>query len=506
MQHVVLEQLGVELCHAVDGMAADTGQVRHPHIASAAFIDEGHPGHPGIIPWVPGLDFIEKAPVDFIDDFKVPGQQSGEEIHRPLLEGLREQGVIGVGEGGAGDFPRCIPVHFVFVDQEPHQLSDTQGWVGVVELDGEAPGESAQVAVDQLVQMQHVLERAGNEKILLFQPQLLTLDGFIVGVEHFRDVFREDLLVYGPIIVAYIEGLEFEGFNGFRLPKPQQVTGVHPVSQDGSVVGDPFHRPVRKPANLVAAPIILIRFGSPPKAHLVENLRTCNLPGVAQVKPLVGMFHLPPIANFLVEDAEFVADPVPDGRDLQSRQGIKITGRQPAQPAVAEAGFLLLLEEGLNIETFLLCRPADPVVDAEVDQVVFQMRAEKKFCRKITDNPDIRSSQLLDGLDPAMQELVPHGVGHRHVEVVPGGYLRESALGVEDVFTKGASHALEAQIGATAGTPFCRWLFGLAFLHHVGAPYAHSRVAGLTLQVTASGNHPIRFLHFAECCVQRTEQ
>ena len=40
-QDVALEQLGVQRRDAVDGMAADGGQMRHAHVALAGFVDDG---------------------------------------------------------------------------------------------------------------------------------------------------------------------------------------------------------------------------------------------------------------------------------------------------------------------------------------------------------------------------------------------------------------------------------------------------------------------------------
>jgi hypothetical protein len=40
MQDIALEQLGVQGGHAVDGLAADAGQVRHPHPLVARLVDQ----------------------------------------------------------------------------------------------------------------------------------------------------------------------------------------------------------------------------------------------------------------------------------------------------------------------------------------------------------------------------------------------------------------------------------------------------------------------------------
>ena len=119
----------------------------------------------------------------------MPGEKPGEQVNRPLLEGFRQKGMIGIAERVAGDLPCRLPVHAVFVDEKAHQFSNAYGGVGIVELDGKVAGKLTQVTSEQLVKSQHVLERAGNEEILLLEPQLFALDRFIVGVEHLGDVF-----------------------------------------------------------------------------------------------------------------------------------------------------------------------------------------------------------------------------------------------------------------------------------------------------------------------------
>ena len=41
LQHILLEQLGMQLCNSVDRMAAHAGEIGHAHIALPAFVDDG---------------------------------------------------------------------------------------------------------------------------------------------------------------------------------------------------------------------------------------------------------------------------------------------------------------------------------------------------------------------------------------------------------------------------------------------------------------------------------
>jgi hypothetical protein len=87
----------------------------------------------------------------------------------------------------------------VLVDQQAHQLGDGDRRVRVVELDRELLVEalSGRLLPAQ-VDAQHVLQRAGDEEVLLLEPQLLALDLLVVRVEHLGEVLGRDLLVDAP--------------------------------------------------------------------------------------------------------------------------------------------------------------------------------------------------------------------------------------------------------------------------------------------------------------------
>ena len=71
-------------------------------------------------------------------------QQALEQFHRPGLERLRQQRVVGVAETRLGHFPGLVPGDGVLVDQDAQQLGDGDGGVGIVELDGDLLGEVLQ--------------------------------------------------------------------------------------------------------------------------------------------------------------------------------------------------------------------------------------------------------------------------------------------------------------------------------------------------------------------------
>ena len=63
-----------------------------------------------VVAWKGGAYFIEETAIDLENDFEMPGEQRAEKIDRPLLQRLREQSVIRIGEGRARNRPCLIPV------------------------------------------------------------------------------------------------------------------------------------------------------------------------------------------------------------------------------------------------------------------------------------------------------------------------------------------------------------------------------------------------------------
>ncbi len=74
-----------------------------------------------------------------------------------------------------------------------------------------------------------------------------------------------------------------------------------------------------------------------------------DLPGIAVVQPFIGDFRLPAVMDFLVEATGRIADAVADGRALQCRQRVEITGCQPAQAAVAQARLFLAGQDDIEV-------------------------------------------------------------------------------------------------------------------------------------------------------------
>jgi hypothetical protein len=82
--------------------------------------------------------------------------------------------------------------------------------VRVVELNGHAVGKGVKGVVTFLVAAQDVLERGGDEEILLLESQFAVFQGLLAGVEHLGDVLVFDFFFDGANVIACIEEFELE--------------------------------------------------------------------------------------------------------------------------------------------------------------------------------------------------------------------------------------------------------------------------------------------------------
>ena len=388
------------------------------------------------------------ARVDLVDDLEDTRQQAAEHRQRPALERLGQQRVVGVRTGLARDGPGPLPVHGHFVDQQAHELGDRDRRMRVVHLDRELLVEALRRNLLHAADAQHVLQRARHEEVLLLEPQLLAARLLVVRVEDLGEIFAGHLLVDRAVVVAAIEGAEVEGLGRLGLPQPQRVRRVDVIAEDGRVVGNAIDDVARHPARALAAVFVVPDFGVAAELHVAAPLGPRDLPGIAVAQPLVGLFDLPAVDDLLLEDAELVADAVTQRRHLERRQRIDETRREPAETAVAQARLVFVGQQLLEIEPELRHRRARGVVDAEVDEVVAEMRPHEELGRQIRDGARALLGVRSRRADPALQHAIAHRVGQRHVVVGLGGERRKLALDVEEVVEEGVLERLLAHRNA----------------------------------------------------------
>ena len=322
-QGLALDDLGVQRSHTVDGVGGVAGDPRHAHLVAG---DGGHVVDGALVQAALGhLD--AEAAVDLPDDLGDAREETVEDGDLPGLQSLGQHRVVGVGEGLGDHVPGRFPAQVVLVHEEAHELGDGEHRVGVVELDGVVVGEAGQVlAVVLHVVLDDLLEGGRAEEVLLAHPQDLALVGGVVGVEDAGDIRGALALDDGLGETLGVEGVVVELLERLGLPQTQVAHVLGAVAGDGHVVGDGAH-------------------GHVPVAHQALGLLVADDEGVALLHPRVGVLGLEAVLEDLLEQAVAVEDAETVDRQVQGGAGVQEAGGQAAQPAVAQGGVGLLLQD-----------------------------------------------------------------------------------------------------------------------------------------------------------------
>jgi hypothetical protein len=439
-QHRLAQQPRVQLGHAVHGVARHRGEVRHAHASLPRLVDDRHAAHALFVAGEALAHQLEEARVDLEDELEVPRQEAREERQRPRLERLGQERVVRVRERLGGDGPRVVPAEAVHVEQEAHQLGHSQRGVRVVELHGELVGELVDGRALQQ-QPDAVLQRARHEEVLLLEAQLATSLGVVARIEHLGDVLAADLGLDGAPVVALLKGAEVELLGRDGRPQAQEVGVVGAVAEHGRVVGHALHHPRRQPPHDVPARHVDRVLGAAPVAHHRLELEAPDFPRVSEAEPQIGHLDLRAVSDLLIEDAELVADAVPDRRQVERGERVHEAGRQAPEAAVTETRLLFLLDQLVELEPQLGERVAHRPLDAEAQQVGRELRPHQVLGRQVDHRAVLALEVGAGRAHPAQQDAVAHGVCERQVVVVArrhAGKLRELEIELSHEVSMGA--------------------------------------------------------------------
>ncbi len=344
--------------------------------------------------------------VDLVDDLEVARQDGAEQIDRPLLERLGHHRVIRVAEARLGQLPRLLPLDQLDVDEQSHQLGDRDRRVRVVELDRDLVGEHVERVVRLLVAPDDVLERRGDEEVLLLEPQLLARHAVVVRVEHLRDRLGRVLRANGRDVVALVELAEVELPRRARRPEPEGVDVVGPEAGDGRV--ERHRHDLGRVDPLVddpSAPVGVLDHAAV-ELHRIERLRATDLPRVAEAQPVVRLLDLVTASDPLMEDPVFVADAVAVARQLERRHRVEEAGGEPAETAVAETGVPLDLADLVEVDLERLERMPQLLREVEVHERVAECPPDQELHREVVDPLRVRLVVGVLSLHPPLDEPV----------------------------------------------------------------------------------------------------
>ncbi len=415
VEGLLLEDVGVDGGHAVDGVGGRHAQVGHVHLAVA---QNGHVAD--AIPLAgEGVPQLGAQPaVHLLQDHVDAGQLLLEKALGPLLQRLHQNRVVGVGEGAVADGLRLFPTDAVIVHQDAHQLRDGHGGMGVVDVDGHLVGEDGPVVavgVDEL--LHRVLCGRAGEEVLLLEAQLLALVAVVVGVEDLGDDLRQLALLHGLGVLAAVEVQHVDLRHGLGGPGAQEVDLGGIVAHHGDVVGHGLHGLVVQVAEH-HAPALLGHLHAAAEVHLHGVLGVGDLPDVALGQPVVRHLHLVAVHQLLAEQAVLIADGAAHGGQLQRGQAVQEARCQAAQTAVAQAGLRLLLEHHRAVDAQLVQRLHVVLLVDQVHHVVVQRAAHQELGAEIIDLLGLLVFARVAGEAPALHDLVAHHQRHGLIKLL----------------------------------------------------------------------------------------
>ena len=152
-------------------------------------------------------------------------------------------------------------------------------------------------------------------------------------------------------------------------------------------------------------------------------LGTDDLPGSAVLHPVVWKLNLIAVAELLLEEAVLVVNAITDCRQVESRQGIKETGRQTPETAVTQAHVILLLTEFGDIEAKLTDSLLHVLVDPGTVEAVDIEAPHQKLEGEVVEPLHVLISVLCLGRHEALNDDALDGLGGGQPPIPLGGGL-----------------------------------------------------------------------------------
>ena len=341
LEHDVLDDVGMDLGHAVDTVAADHGQVGH---ADLAVPQNGGLAQTLLPAFLRGVERLVPTTADLVDDLVHAGEELGERADGPLLQSLGQDGVVGVAHDLRHDVPGVVPLELLLVDEDAHELGAAHGGVRVVGVNGHKLRQQLPVlAVLLLKGVEQAVDAGRNKQVLLLQAQQTAVLAGVVGVEDGADGLGLGALGVGQSIVTAVEGLQIKVLlDRLGSPDAQLVDGLAGIANDGDVIRDGqdvlrVHRAVERAAVLLKA----LDAATELDGHGL--VLTTDLPGIAMGEPLVGSLDLAAVDDLLLKQAVAVAHAVTVAGNALGRHGIQEACGQTAQATVAQRRIGLLV-------------------------------------------------------------------------------------------------------------------------------------------------------------------
>ena len=319
--------------------------------------------------------------------------------------------MVGVGQGVDGDFPGGIPRDAVGIDQHTHQLGNGNRGVRVVHLDRGVIGQRIQGFMHVQMASQQILQRRGDEEVLLAQAQFLTGFGAVVGVQHTGNTFCANDFGHRTKVIAGIEAFKVQVLDRPCPPQAQGVDARSAPADHRGVVSNGAHNFRRTPDLALLARFIDQGLDAAAEADRVNHLGTFELPRVTEVQPVLGLLLLPAIDHGLTEQAMLVTNTVTMGRDTEGRHALHEAGGQTTEAAVAQRSIRFEQANALQVHAQLSQCFTSDVQQAKVAQAVIEQSTDQELERQVV-NPFLAFAVNLSSVvHPMLDHMVAGGQG-----------------------------------------------------------------------------------------------
>ena len=373
-EQIFNHQIRVQGRYAVHRKAAHHAHVRH---ANLLIVNHCQLRPDRFIAWPGFIHQGFKPIVNLVNDLHMARQQRFHQLLIPALQRFRHQGVVGVGEGAAGNRPGVIPAQLMLVDQHAQQFRNGDGRVRVVELNHFEVRQLCQLAARQMMTAQNVRHGAGALEILLHQTQFFTRQMVVVRVEDFGQLLGVDTLLLGTQEIAVVEFGQVERMSVLRLPQAQRLRHAVTVAKHRQIPGFTGDGESRFPEALLC--------DFPTDADLHVQLRIVAEPRVGIAVPVIWRFHLVTISERLTEQAILIVEAIANGGLANRCHGVKEAGRQATQTTVTESRVNLFFQQVSQVDVVRFQHITHLLIPAKVQQIVARQAANQEFHRDIVD-------------------------------------------------------------------------------------------------------------------------
>ena len=317
MQRRRLQDVRMDLRDAVDTVAADDGEARHMnHI----ILDDGERMHLALVLRIALAHIDEPAAVDLVNDHIDARQKRLEHLDRPLLKGLRHDRVIRVRHRVLRDGPRLVPLEPLLIDEDAHELCDTERRMRIVDMDGNLLREVVDVEPRLLVMAHDALHTGGDEEVLLDKAHATPVVGAVVWIEELRDGLDE-LTVLGLLLALLLceHAVIGEITIDLRVPEAQRVDRAVMIADDRYIVGHSHDCERILIDDLKRSIVHLLHIGIAVELDIDSLVRFAVLPGKTILEPVIRDLNLVAVDDLLLEEAVLVTDAAAMSRQTMRR-------------------------------------------------------------------------------------------------------------------------------------------------------------------------------------------